>query len=1170
MKKKQCSHSFRLLYYPFLKKMRLTILLLIIAVFNSYATQSYSQSTKFTIVQNNAMLEKVLKEVEQQSEFRFFYNGKVNIEKTVNINIRKKDIHELLDKVFQQTNIGYEIIGHQIVLFPKTAEKKIISQPLPSNQTQKKTVIIKGKITGKNNETLPGVSIFVKGTTHGAVSDENGCYSIEVPANGLSNTELAISYVSYLPQVISVHNRTLINITLKPDIKELGEIVVLAYGAQKKVAITGAINTVNTKEITKSSSANLTNALAGKLAGLTSMQNGGGQPGMDNATLYLRGAATLNDNSPLIMIDGVPRSNIRTLDANEVESVSILKDASATAVFGVRGANGVILITTKRGTEGKAQLNLNVMQSYTSFTCEPSRLHSTDYLRLRNEAFVNDGEGIHYSDDVIAKYQNPLAGLNPADPDYAKKAIIRQYMYPDHDYYRELIRRYTPETRIDMNISGGTKQLSYFTNAAYLHQGGNLNTEPKSQLGYDPAAKMDRFTFRSNLDYKITPSLSAFLNLGSYIEKVNMPSAALYGGDNNWMMTDLIYQAQTILPITPGPTTIDGFGIAPGQVIDPGYLDRTSFEIMNRKGFRKDTRSNLNSSLGVTWDLSELVTPGLNLKGMISYDSYAGTTMDGTKSEPLYRLNIDYTTDQLTYFNTRPDELPLSIGKSSSSNFSINVQGSVNYNRKFGLHEVGAMILAQRDYWNVAGGSSTTLIPYNVIGMAGRATYAYDNRYFGEFDMGYNGSEQFAPNHRFGFFPAVSASWVLSNEQFLKDNSFITNLKLRASCGKVGNDKMGSQRFLYLDHTEMSANGNTLGSLGKGQCVAEGLRGNPYLSWESSMKKNMGIDFQFFKDLSGSFDYFNEHRSKILISRNTVPQFQGVNLSNIPYQNMGIVYNHGWEAVLTYQKSITKDLSFAIKGNYSNNHNIVKCDDEVLRDETYLYRTRVEGHPLNQCWGYQINWKDKGGYWVSADEIKNSGLTYGFGASPRVGDFKYIDQNGDKVIDERDQVPIGYSSIPQVNYGASLDVNFMNFDFSIFFQGVGKYSGYYSGNGVVEYTKNGTFFDYTRNAWTLDRYQKGEKITYPALSTHATSNHIPNDFFIMNRAFTRLKDIELGYTLPKEVLHIMGVSQIRLSVGGQNLYVWDHLRMGHLDPENNSSDGYPSTKMINFGLKVTF
>ncbi|MDP4205736.1 MAG: TonB-dependent receptor [Bacteroidota bacterium] len=1156
--------------------MKLTILLLTITVFNSFATQSYSQNTKFTIVQNNAMLEKVLKEVEQQSEFRFFYNEKVNVEKRININIRQKDIHELLDKIFQQTDISYEIIGHQIALFPKIAGKKNTPQPQPIVQPQKKTITIKGKITGKNNETLPGVSILVKGTTHGAVSDENGYYTIELPTTELKNAQLVISYVSYLPQTIPVHNQTIINIILKPDIKELDEIVVLAYGAQKKVAVTGAINTVSTKELTKSSSANLANALAGKLAGLTSMQNGGGQPGMDNATLYLRGAATLNDNSPLIMIDGVPRSNIRTLDANEVESISILKDASATAVFGVRGANGVILITTKRGAEGKAQLNLNVMQSYTSFTREPSRLHSTDYLKLRNEAFINDGEGVHYSDNVIAKYQNPLAGLDPSDPDYATKANIRKYMYPDHNYYRELIRRYTPETRVDMNISGGTKQLSYFTNASYLHQGGNLNTEPKSLLGYDPAAKMDRFTFRSNLDYNITKSLSAFLNLGSYIERVNMPSASLYGGDTNWMMTDLIYQAQTILPITPGPTTIDGFGVAPGQVIDPGYLDRTSFEIMNRKGFRKDTRSNLNSSLGATWDLSKLVTPGLNLKGMISYDSYAGTSMDGAKSEPLYRLNIDYNADQLTYFNTRPDEQPLIVSKSSSSNFLINLQGSVNYNQKFGLHEVGGMILAQRDYWNVTGGSSTTLIPYNVIGMAGRATYAYNNRYFGEFDMGYNGSEQFAPNHRFGFFPAFSASWVLSNEQFLKDNSFITNLKLRASCGKVGNDKMGGQRFLYLDHTEMSANGNTLGSLGnekgqgQGQCVAEGLRGNPYLSWESSMKKNLGVDFQFFKDLSGSFDYFKENRSKILISRNTVPEFQGVDLSYIPYQNMGIVYNRGWEAVLNYQKSITKDFSFAIRGNYSNNHNVVKCSDEVLRDETYVYRTRIEGHPLNQCWGYMINWKDKGGYWVSTDEIKNSGLTYGFGASPRVGDFKYIDQNGDKVIDEKDQVPIGYSTIPRVNYGASLDVNFMNFDFSIFFQGVGKYSRYYNGPGVVEYTKNGTYFDYTRNAWTLERYLNGEKITYPALSTHATSNHVPNDFFIMNRAFTRLKNIELGYTLPKEALRVIGVSQMRLSVGGQNLYVWDHLRMGHLDPENNSSDGYPSTKMINFGLKVTF
>ena len=507
---------------------------------------------------------------------------------------------------------------------------------------------------------------------------------------------------------------------------------------------------------------------------------------------------------------GFPVITFAPIDANEVASVSILKDASATAVFGVRGANGVIMITTKRGAPGKAELTMTAEQSYTSFTREPQRLHSVEYMKLRNEASLNDGLTAPYSEATIAKYANPLTGLDPNDPDYASKAARLQYMYPDHDYYREYISRYAPQTRINMGVTGGTDKVTYFVNAAYLHQGGNLNTEPKSVLGYDPSAKMDRYNFRANLDYKISESLSAYLNLGSYIEQVNMPAAWLYGGDTGWMMSDLLYQAQTILPITPGPTTIDGFGVTPGQIVDPGYMDRSAFEIMNRFGYRNEVRSNLNATYGMNWDLGKLITPGLSVKGMISYDSKATTVLEGSKQERLYLAEVNSNTDQFSYAVKRPDERLLSISKSANSRYNINMQASVNYTRKFGKHEVGGMFLAQRDYWETTGGE----IPYNVLGVASRATYNYDSRYFGELDMGYNGSEQFAPSKRFGFFPAVSGGWVVSSENFLKDSKTITNLKLRASYGKVGNDKLGNLRFLYLDNIQMGA--GPLGSLGLG------------------------------------------------------------------------------------------------------------------------------------------------------------------------------------------------------------------------------------------------------------------------------------------------------------------------------------------------------------------
>jgi len=910
----------------------------------------------------------------------------------------------------------------------------------------------------------------------------------------------------------------------------------------------------------------LANALAGRLSGLTSIQSGGGQPGRDDATMYLRGASTTNGKDPLILIDGVPRDNIRTLDASEVESVSILKDASATAVFGVRGANGVIMITTKRGTEGKSQLSMSVEQSFSSFTREPERLHSVEYMNLRNEAFANDGLAAAYSPEVIAKYADPLAGLDPNASDYAEKAAARKYIYCDNDYYRMYIKRYAPQTRVNMNIKGGTDKVSYFVNAAYLHQGGNLNTEPKSVLGYDPSTQMDRYNFRANLDYKITKSLKSFLNIGSYIEQVNMPCAgSLYTDDTAWMMSDLIQKAQSMLPITPGPTTINGFGVPVGKMVVTDYVGRTAFEIMNRRGYRNEIRSNLNTTFGLDWDLSNLITKGLSMKAMISYDAKSTSAEQGSKTEQLYTANIDYNTDQLSYTLSRSSESLLNITKSVDSKYNINMQGSINYHRTFQKHDVSGMVLAQRDYWETTSGE----IPYNVLGISGRAVYSYDNRYFGEFNMGYNGSEQFAPGKRFGFFPAASVGWLITNEEFLKDNKVVNSLKLRTSYGRVGNDKIGSSRFLYQDNITVGT--GTYGSLGNGKGISQGLLGNPDISWEVAMKQNYGLDFQFLKCFSGSFDYFIENRSDILISRGTVPILQGVSLSYVPKVNMGKVDNHGYEIELNYNKSISKDLFVSAKGNFGYNKNTVKFYDEAIYDESYAYRYRITGYSLTQAWGYRIDYSNGNGYFNSQEELNEyqKTTTYGFG-SPRVGDFKYLDLNKDGVINDKDQAPIGYSNIPRINYGFTLSTNYKAFDFTIFFQGVGKYSQNYRAQGVYENAYQGIYYKYQRTPWTAERYAKGEKITYPALSTQATTNHTANSFFIMNRSFTRLKNIELGYTLPEALLKVWGISKLRIYGSAQNLFTWDKLRMKHLDPETDNSMGYPVTKMLNFGLNVTF
>jgi TonB-linked SusC/RagA family outer membrane protein len=476
------------------------------------------------------------------------------------------------------------------------------------------------------------------------------------------------------------------------------------------------------------------------------------------------------------------------------------------------------------------------------------------------------------------------------------------------------------------------------------------------------------------------------------------------------------------------------------------------------------------------------------------------------------------------------------------------------------------MILGQRDTWESTGGE----IPFNVLGVAARATYGYDERYLAEVNMGYNGSEQFAPGHRYGFFPAFSAGWVISNEHFLKNNRYITNLKLRASYGKVGNDKMGSARFLYQSDITLG-DGGPLGSLGLGQTINQGLLGNPNITWEIAKKQNYGLDLQVLRDLNLSVDVFKERRSNILISRGTVPEFQGVPLGNIPKVNMGLVDNKGFEIELSYNRAFSKDFRVMVSGNYGYNHNTVKFLDESARDETYAYRYRSTGFSLNQSWGYKIDYSNGNGYFNSKEELDSylKTTTYGFG-EPRIGDFKYIDLNKDGVVNDKDQAPIGYSNIPRVIYGLSLTFEYKGFDLTTFFQGVGKYSSNYAHQGVYEYIIRGTYFDYHKTAWTPERYAAGEKVSYPALSTHSNTNHNANDFFVMNRSFTRLKNLVLGYTLPAGALKAVGVSKMRVYVSAQNYFTWAHLKMGHLDPENDASLGYPVTKMANFGLNITF
>ncbi|MGN0069794.1 MAG: SusC/RagA family TonB-linked outer membrane protein [Prevotella sp.] len=1033
------------------------------------------------------------------------------------------------------------------------------------------TISVKGVVKDSQGEPVIGASVVPQGNTAaGTITDINGDFTVKA---GAKDT-IVVTYIGFKPYKFVGKPNHLQNVVLEDEATAVEEVVVVAYGTQKKATVTGSVAAADPKELRKSAAANFENQLSGRITGLTTMQSGGGQPGRDGGTMYLRGVATVNGNSPLILIDGVTYDNvsgnvISEIDPNEVESVSVLKDASATAVFGVRGANGVILINTRRGKEGKPNLSINFQQSFTSFSRTDERIHSWEYMELKNEALRNDGMEPQYSDELIAKFRNPLANLDRNDPDYAAKAAALRYMYCDHDWLSETFKSATPQTKINANVSGGTDQFKYFMNVGYIHQGGNLKTESKDQLGYDSSSWMDRWNFRANMDYQVTRDLKAGLNLGSSIQTTNMPSAdVLYGGDENWMMSDLFYNAQILLPMQPGPVTLAGYGVPSGAHVQPPVMDRSPFEVMNRYGFRQRTDIDFTGQFTLDLDLSRYVTKGLSIKGQVNYHNSGRRVRDGRKREATYTVLCDYENDTFSYTINNPNPEALRINTSTSSLFNINAQASINYNRTFAKkHAVTGMFLAQRDYWN----SNEAEIPYNVIGFCGRATYAFDDRYLAEVNVGYNGSEQFAPDKRFGFFPAFSLGWIVSNEKFMKDLTWLDNLKLRYSNGTVGNDKLGTSRFLYQSNIQTSGT-SYVGGLGTSaiRSITQGLLGNSQITWEKAHKQNFGVDVKVLDCLSLSVDVFNEKRRDILISRHTIPAFQGVSLSNLPKVNMGRMKNHGFEVELGFEKDLTKDLHMSFKGNFATNDNRVTFYDEAQRTEDYVHRYRTQGYRYGQCWGYKIDYSKNGGYYVSQEDIDADGLKYSFG-TPRPGDFRYMDLNGDGTIDSKDQVPIKYSSIPGITYGFNIGFSYKGFDFSCLFSGLGRYSKSYSGQGVYENVKHGYYFNYQRTAWTPERWANGEKITYPALTTKGSSiSQQPNDFFIQDRSFLRLKNIELGYTLPKQWLAFAGVKSCHLYVSGMNLFCWDHLKTDHLDPEQDNPYGYPITKMVSFGCNVNF
>lgn len=1132
---------------------KLITILLLGCLFQVKAT-GYSQ--KIVLKNRNITIEAALNAIERQSDYLFLYD-KLDLPaaRKISVSINGTDVNEALSQILKGLPLTYKIFGRNIVI-----KKEVTTLPAPTipapNLLAEPLQIITGRVTDEKGEGLPGVSIVVKGTQQGVLTNPDGIYQISVSDK---NVVLTFSFVGYVSQEITPGSKTKLDVFLKPDTKSLTEVLVVGFGTQKKFSSTASISSVSNKEIMRSPVGNVANALTGTMSGLTIVNNSG-HVGKDNPVIRLRGIGTMSGQlDPLIMVDGMERP-MNDIDPNEIESVSILKDASSTAVFGVRGANGVILVTTKRGKGGPAKVSFAAEYGLSTPTRLPKFLNSYEYAQLYNEAQINDG-------------------VNPANVKYSAAAIEHfrtgddPWLYPDTDWQKQMMRSSSPQQRYNLNISGGTERTKYYVSAGYLSQTGIWKD---FGLGYDNTDNMKRYNFRSNLDIDVTKMLTASISLGGTIKDVNLPNAQRTDpNDEDWQL----FRYMMAAPPMAGAGWVNG-----RSYIVEGY--ETPIKWLTGKGYRNDYDSNVNVLFGINHKL-DFVTPGLSFRAKYGYDSFYSVNLRRARTLAEYapvRRSIDQNGDgvaeDVLLFKTIGATSLLSYAETSDTKRRHEyLEAAFDWQRSIATnHDVSALVLynQSKKYYTE---SAFNEIPLSYLGIVGRFTYSFRNKYNAEINMGYNGSENFPKSKRFGFFPAYSASWVISEESFMQSLPVISFLKVKASYGKVGNDKLGGNRFLYIpDSYSMSYTGGPLfGTNGSGQGYGTAgiiKRGNPNVSWEIDEKQNYGVEFKFFRDkLSFNFDYFRNYRYNILRTRSTYTSYVD---DAIPPINFGKMSNHGYEIEATWRASAA-NVNYWVKGIYSFARNKVLEMDEPT---TIPEHQRQTGRPLGRPLLFLVN-----GFYETDEEVAAAnGLTTVDGVprntlgKPRKGDLRFVDYNQDGRIDDLDKVSYGnYTLVPEITGSVSVGLSWKGFDCSALFQGVTHALLTYGGESLQpfasQYLSPMSAQTYIKGRWTEENK---ENATYPALTAvpahynFGNANGAGNTFFTNDASYIRMKTAEIAYTFSGEMLRKIKLQSLRVYFNGSNLVTWDKQKLFKFDPEQPGGRGlaYPQTKIFNLGLNL--
>lgn len=1019
------------------------------------------------------------------------------------------------------------------------------------------TKTVKGVIyEEETGEPMPGATVSVEGSTRGVMTDLDGSFEL----TGVKPTDkLKFECLGKETQVLQVGTMTNFVVKLKNAANELDEVTVVAFGKQRKESVIGSISTVDVKTL-KVPSSNLTTALAGNVAGVIAYQRTG-EPGQDNADFFVRGITTFGANtSPLILIDNIEltSTDLARLQPDDIESFSIMKDATATALYGARGANGVIFVTTKRGQEGPAKIFARVETSISAPTDVVELADPVTYMKSYNEAIsTRDPLGeLMYTYDKIEQTGKP--GAN-------------RLIYPANDWYDMLFKDFATSYRANVSARGGGKVATYYVSGAYTEDTGVLKVDKRNSFNNNIDDK--NYTLRSNVDINVTPTTKLAVRLTGNFRDYQGP---LNGGSDVYRQ---VMHSDPVLFPAYYPVDDEHVGIQHimfGNYEDGSYINPYANLV---KGYKNYQRSQMIAAVQLEQDL-KFITKGLSFMTLFNLTRLSEFTVNRQFNPYWYRLDRydSYTgeyhvnrinengTDYLTYSES---------GKTVKN--TMYSETRLNYNRSFGKHDVtGLLVFTASESLTANAGSLQLSLPSRNAGLSGRFTYGYDKRYFVEYNFGYNGSERFHKSHRWGFFPSAGLAWMMSNEKWFKPlTKVVSNLKLRYSYGLVGNDNIGSSsnRFYYL--SEMSMNNSGLGaSFGETRNVGYSGIGvvryaNEAITWEKSYKSNYALELGLFKKLDIIAEYFTEHRTDIFMQRADIPNTMG--LQATVYGNIGQARSKGIDIQADYKQAWASGLWASARANFTYSTGKYDVYEEPTYPESYRQHA---GRSIRQTWGYIAE-----RLFVDDEDAANSPSQAAFGSQYGGGDIKYTDVNGDGVITNADMVPIGYPTSPEIIYGFGVSLGHKGFDFSVFFQGLGResfwidatsaYSTKYNKYGTAPFVNNGQLLKaYSDSHWSEDN--RDIYALYPRYSAYENHNNTQvSTWWMRDGSFVRLKQMEFGYTLPQKLTNKIHIDNLRVYFQGNNLLCWSKFKLW--DPElAGEGFNYPIQRTFNIGVNVTF